>query len=99
MIIVEYSLEMAVLQRTGSTFAVLASYPVSQDCMPASFHFVCAHTVFILLFPILFYRTCAGAEDSIPDPFQSCYEKLTHSLILFPISVKWQCKKALCNQD
>lgn len=80
MIRLQYSLEVAVLQRTGSIFAVLASNPVSQDCMSASFHFISAHTgVFILLFLILFYRTCVGAEDSIPDPFQSCYEKFTHS--------------------
>lgn len=65
-------------------------------CLPPSILSVL--TQFFLLFPTLFYRTCVGAKDSIPDPFQSCYEKLPHSLTLLPISVKWQCKKALCNQ-
>lgn len=39
-------LEVVVLQRIGSTFAVLASYPVAQDCMLVSFHFVSARIVY-----------------------------------------------------
>lgn len=35
----EYSLEVAV-------FAENRQYPISQDCMTASFHFVSAHIVF-----------------------------------------------------
>lgn len=85
------------LRRLCCTLAVLGSYPVSQDCMPTSLHFVSAHWVFPSLSTSLL-QTCVGAKDSIPDPFQSYYEKLPHSLTIFPISVKWQCKKALCSQ-
>ena len=90
----ECSLEVAVLHTC--CFRLLS---VSQDCTPcpASFHFVSVHWVFPSLSTSLL-QICVGAKDSIPDPFQSCYEKLPHSLFFSPISVKWQCKKALCNQ-
>lgn len=92
----EYSLEGAVLQRTGSTFAVSASHPVLQSCRPASLHFVSIHTVFPSLSHSLLQNLCWSKRlhsRSIPELLREI-----SPLTLFPISVKWQCTKALCNQ-
>lgn len=78
------------------TLTVSAYYPVAQDRMPVSLHFVNAHWVFPSLFNSLPQNLCWSKRlhsRSIP---QLLWE--TSPLWLFPISVKWQCKKALCNQ-
>lgn len=82
----EYSLEVAVWQRAGRTFAVLAFHPVLQDCMPASLHFVSAHSFsFFLTLPFNLCWSRRLHSRSIPELQQE-----TSPLSLFPISVKWQ---------